>query len=123
MQRFGDLEASILDLVWRAPSPVRVHDVADSLRAERQIAYTTVQTVMEVLHRKGWLVRQKDGRAYRYSATATPETYTAGLMMDALGTTPDRAASLLRFIDSLEEAEADELRAALDGARRRKGGS
>jgi len=73
--------------------------------------------VMEILHRKGWLSREKDGRAFRYSATASPEEYTARLMSEALDDAPDRAASLLRFAEGLDEAEAAKLQAALDAAR------
>ena len=117
MARFGELEAAIMDQVWGADGPVRVREVTEGLRANREIAYTTVQTVMEILHRKGWLVREKDGRAFRYSATATPEDYTARLMSEALEEAPDRSASLLRFAEGLDEAEAAKLRAALDAAR------
>jgi predicted transcriptional regulator len=117
MARFGELEAAIMDQVWAADGPVRVREVTEGLRANREIAYTTVQTVMEILHRKGWLVREKDGRAFRYSATATPEDYTARLMSEALEEAPDRSASLLRFVDTLDPAEAAELRAALGKAR------
>ena len=117
MARFGELEASIMDRVWAADGPVRVRDVTEALRADREIAYTTVQTVMEILHRKGWLTRAKEGRAFRYTATATPEDYTARLMAEALEEAPDRTASLLRFIDTLDDAEAAGLRAALERAR------
>lgn len=123
MARFGELEAAIMDQVWAAVGPVRVREVTEGLRANREIAYTTVQTVMEILHRKGWLVREKDGRAFRYSATATPEDYTAQLMSEALEDAPDRAASLLRFVDRLDPAEAAELWAALGKARGQETGS
>jgi predicted transcriptional regulator len=121
MARFGELEAAIMDRVWAADGPVRVREVTETLRGDREIAYTTVQTVMEILHRKKWLSREKDGRAFRYSATASPEEYTARLMSEALDDAPDRSASLLRFAEGLDETEAAKLRAALDGARGRRG--
>jgi predicted transcriptional regulator len=117
MARFGELEAAIMDQVWAAEGPVLVREVTEGLRADREIAYTTVQTVMEILHRKGWLTRAKDGRAFRYTATATAEDYTARLMAEALDDAPNRAASLLRFVDTLDEAEAAGLRAALEQVR------
>ena len=119
MARFGELEASIMDWVWAADGPVRVRDVTEGLRLDRQIAYTTVQTVMEILHRKGWLTREKDGRAFRYTATATPEDYTARLMAEALQDAPNRTASLLKFVDTLDDEETARLRAALESARGR----
>ncbi len=46
-----------------------VREVVDDLSRDRSIACTTVMTVMENLHRKGWLRRQRDGRAWRYEPT------------------------------------------------------
>src|SRR5713226_3831746 len=80
---FGDLEAAIMDRVWGAGRPVLVREVRDRLRPERDPAYNTVLTVVENLYRKGWLARDKDGRAARYHATTSREEYTAGLMEEA----------------------------------------
>src|SRR6266700_2026522 len=76
---FGELEAAIMDRVWAAGRPVRVREIHDALRPDREPAYNTVLTVVEILYRKGWLAREKDGRAFRYRATASREEYTAGL--------------------------------------------
>lgn len=46
MPRFGDLEAAIMGEVWSAEHPVRVRDVLSGINKRRQLAYTTVQTVM-----------------------------------------------------------------------------
>jgi hypothetical protein len=55
MRRFGELEAVIMDRLWQWGRPVLVREVVEDLRGERPLAYTTVMTVMENLHRKGWL--------------------------------------------------------------------
>lgn len=123
MRQFGDLEAAIMDRVWAAEEPVRVRAVLEDLQRDREIAYTTVQTVMEILHRKGWLARHKDGRAFRYAPTAPREEYAARLMDEALATTPDRTAALVHFFDRLDRAEADGLREALRAAQDRRGRS
>jgi predicted transcriptional regulator len=117
MPRFGELEAVIMERVWAADRPVRVRDVLDDLRNDRQIAYTTVQTVMEILRRKGWLDREKDGRAHRYWSPATADDYTAQLMDEALEQAPDRSSALLRFVERMDSAEAEQLRHALGRAR------
>jgi predicted transcriptional regulator len=115
--RFGDLEAAIMDRVWAAAGPMRVRDVLNDLQRDgREVAYTTVQTVMEILCRKGWLDRAKDGRAFRYLATASAEEYAARLIDEALAAAPDRTAALVHFFDRLDEAEVAELRAALAAA-------
>lgn len=52
----GDLECEIMELAWKKANPtVTVRDVFDSLRQERQIAYTTVMTTMVRLSEKGLL--------------------------------------------------------------------
>ena len=84
MRGFGDLEAVIMHRVCEHVSPVTVRELFDELSAERAIAYTTVMSTMDNLHRKGWLDRVKEGKAYRYTATASREEYSARLMREAL---------------------------------------
>ncbi len=120
---FGELEAAIMDRVWAAGRPVLVREIYDALRPDREPAYNTVLTVVEILWRKGWLAREKDGRAYRYRATASREDYTSGLMEEAFDTSTDRLATLRRFVQRIDPAEAAELRAMLDEARRDGAGS
>ena len=57
MRQFGELEAVIMDRLWEWGRPALVREVLDDLRKDRPLAYTTVMTVMENLHRKGWLRR------------------------------------------------------------------
>ena len=71
MRQFGELEAVIMDRLWEWGRPALVREVVDDLSRDRSIAYTTVMTVMENLHRKGWLRRQRDGRAWRYEPTGS----------------------------------------------------
>jgi predicted transcriptional regulator len=117
MPRFGDLEAAVMDEVWAAAGPVRVREVLEEINQHRNLAYTTVQTVMDVLYRKGWLTREKDGRANLYAATATREDYVAGLVEEALAVTDDRAAAVLRFVQDMDPGDARQLRRALDAAK------
>jgi predicted transcriptional regulator len=116
MARFGELEADIMDVVWAAGAPVRVREVSDRLNRDRPLAFTTVQTVMEILYRKGWLDRRKDGRAYRYEAVRSRDDYAAGLLADALSASDDPAAALVRLVGDLEPGEIARLRTALDAA-------
>jgi predicted transcriptional regulator len=116
MRGFGELEAAIMEQVWSAGRPLLVRDIQQTLRPER--AYNTVWTVTEILYRKGWLAREKDGRAYRYRATVSRADYTASLMGQVLEASTDRVAALRRFAERIDPAEADELRRALEQARR-----
>src|SRR5260370_40675012 len=74
-------------------------------------------TVMENLHRKGWLRRERDGRAWRYEPTGSRSGYTAALMNDALGTTADRGTALAHFVLQMSPHDAALLQQALDQAR------
>jgi predicted transcriptional regulator len=110
---FGDLEAVIMDRVWEQDGPVTVRDLFDELRRERTIAYTTVMSTMDNLHRKGWLARAKDGKAYRYTATASREEYSARLMQEALADGGDTEAVLSHFVAQMAGQESDLLRAGV----------
>ena len=117
MRGFGELESAIMDQVWAAPGPVLVREVREALDERKPIAYNTVHTVMEILHRKGWLTRAEDGRAYRYSACATREEYAAHLIDQVFESGADRAATLVKFVEQMDPAEIAELRAGLDAAK------
>ena len=122
MARFGDLEASIMDVVWAAAAPVRVREVSDRLNQDRPLAFNTVQTVMENLFHKGWLTRHKNGRAYWYEAARSRDDYVAQLLDEALSVAPDPAATLVRLVGAMDPAEIASLRAALDAAEERDAG-
>jgi predicted transcriptional regulator len=118
MRRFGELEAAIMDRLWERGSPALVREILDDLREDRPLAYTTVMTVMDNLHRKGWLRRQRDGRAWRYEPTGSRSGYTAALMNEALETSADRRKALAHFALQMSPHDAAVLREALDEALR-----
>ncbi|GAB3983971.1 BlaI/MecI/CopY family transcriptional regulator [Actinoallomurus acanthiterrae] len=117
MPRFGELEASIMEVVWSADKAITVRDIRDRLGREPAPAYNTVLTVTEILHRKGWLAREKHGRAFRYWPAGSRDDYTAQLMAEALDSAHDRAAALVRFMERMEPGEMAEIRRALETAK------
>src|SRR5580698_2132572 len=117
MRRFGELEAVIMDRLWDQGRAMLVREMVEDLRDDRALAYTTVMTVMENLHRKGWLRRERDGRAWRYEPTRSRSAYTVELMSDALSTNPDRRSALAHFVLQMSPHDAELLRQALDQAR------
>lgn len=102
-----------------AGKPLRVREVLERLERDPEPAYNTVHTVTEILHRKGWLSKERDGRAFRYRATAGRESYVAGLMSEGLAAASDRSAALARFAEDMGPGEADELRRLLAAAQAR----
>jgi predicted transcriptional regulator len=123
VRSFGELEAAIMDRVWLSDQPMLVREIWATLRPEREPAYNTVLTVVEILYRKGWLKREKAGRAYRYWSTVTREDYAAGLIDEVLEGSPDRVAALRSFVARIDPAEAEQLRRMLDQALREGAGS
>ena len=122
MRGFGDLEAVIMHRVWEYGKPVTVRELFDDLSAERTIAYTTVMSTMDNLHRKGWLGRVKEGKAYRYTATASREEYSARLMREALDAGGNTEAVLSHFVAQIDSGESEALRSVLRKLRDRRRG-
>jgi predicted transcriptional regulator len=64
------LESLIMDVVWDQ-GEVTVRNVQDALRSKRDLAYTSVLTMMQVLERKGFVESQRNGRANVYRPTVS----------------------------------------------------
>ncbi|GGQ96948.1 BlaI/MecI/CopY family transcriptional regulator [Streptomyces pilosus] len=113
MRRLGDLEAEIMDRLWRWQRPATVREVVDDINEERPLAYTTVMTVANILYNKGWLLRSKQGRAWVYTPVRSREEYAAALMEEALGASADRPVALAHFVQQMDPDEIGALRKAL----------
>ncbi|BDY30544.1 CopY family transcriptional regulator [Mycolicibacterium mageritense DSM 44476 = CIP 104973] len=118
---FGDLEAVVMDRVWASDEAVTVREIFDDLAAKREIAYTTVMSTMDNLHRKGWLERTRVGKAYSYWPTMTREERSANLMRDALHAGGDADLVLNFFLNQINDEESEQLRVALRKLARRRG--
>jgi predicted transcriptional regulator len=112
VNRLGELERAIMEVLWQTESSLTVRQVSNGL-GQRNLAHTTVMTVLDRLAKKGFARRERDGRAWRYRPAATREAYVAELMLTALDQTGDRDAALARFAQSVSGAEAVVLREAL----------
>lgn len=99
--------------VWQWNRPVTVREVLEDLQRERSIAYTTVMTVMDNLHQKGWVRREVDGRAYRYTAVSTRAAYAAALMNEAWSKSDNPAAALVAFFGMMSPTQRDALEDAV----------
>lgn len=119
MRRLGELEAEIMDCLWKWGRPATVREIVDAINTRRPVAYTTVMTVATILHSKGWLTRDKPGRAWLYTPVRSREAYAAALMEDALQVSEDRPAVLAHFVEKMSDEEVAALRKALRSAGRR----
>ncbi|EHM25538.1 putative transcriptional repressor [Streptomyces sp. W007] len=90
-----------------------MREVLEDLQQERSIAYTTVMTVMDNLHQKGWVRREVDGRAYRYTAVSTRAAYSAALMNEAWSRSDNPAAALVAFFGMMSAEQREALQDAV----------
>lgn len=120
MRQLGQLEAVVMDRLWAWDRPALVREVLEDLQRDREIAYTTVMTVMENLHRKGLLGRERDGRAYRYAPEQSREEHIAAMMEEVLATSSDPSATLMHFVQHMDDSELAALGAVLDERRKSK---
>ncbi|MGB3371874.1 MAG: BlaI/MecI/CopY family transcriptional regulator, partial [Rhodococcus sp. (in: high G+C Gram-positive bacteria)] len=90
--------------------------VHEALATHRELAYTTVMTVLQRLAKKQLVVQQRDDRAHRYVPLHSRDELVASLMVDALSQAPEsggRAAALVHFVGQVGADEAAALREAL----------
>ncbi|CAL99960.1 putative transcriptional regulator [Saccharopolyspora erythraea NRRL 2338] len=117
MLGLGELELKVMDVLWSSGEPMRVRDVLERLAGERRLAYTTVMTVLDHLHGKGWVHRSMTGRAYSYRPARTREEAGANLLREVLDSSGDAESVLLHFARSVSDRESEVLRRALDRGR------
>jgi predicted transcriptional regulator len=94
------LELEIMQVLWQAEAGCTVAEVQPKLRAE--LAYTTVQTMLNVLLRKQKVTREQEGRAFRYRAAVSRERASGGALQDLVrrmfGGSPE--AMLMAMVDT-----------------------
>ncbi len=110
---FGELEATVMDTLWNRGEVSTVRDVHAHLAKHRRIAYTTVMSTMDNLHRKGWLARRQVGKAYHYWPTLSREEHSANLMREAFEGGGDVELLLTFFVEQMTDEEAAQLQSAL----------
>src|SRR3954464_15540595 len=102
-----------MDRLWIRGEVSTVRDIFDELASDRAIAYTTVLSTMDTLHRKGWLVRERVGKAYHYRPKMTREEHSAKLMRDAFESGGDTDLVLTFFLDQMNDTESAQVKSTL----------
>lgn len=116
LTRLGDLERAVMDHLWSVLEPQTVRQVHEALTTRRELAYTTVMTVLQRLTKKNLVSQLRHDRAHRYAPIHGRDELVAGLMVDALDQAEDfgsRQAALVHFVERVGVDEADALRRAL----------
>lgn len=110
----GELESAIMDILWRSTGSMRVREVLETLNTTRELAYTTVMTVLDNLHRKGLVTREMADRAWHYQPATSREELAARSLRALIDSSGDPEAVLLHFADTITDAESSVLRRALE---------
>jgi predicted transcriptional regulator len=109
-------ELEMMNVIWRL-GPCAVSQVQDELRPERELAYSSVSTIIRILEQKGFVTSSKAGRGHLYSAAMPKRDYQALSLEHVVKQVFDDTPSLLvqRLLDSknLTENELGEIRALL----------
>ena len=130
LTRCGRLEERVLEALWDRPAEASVRDLAEAFP---DLAYTTLMTTLDRLHRKGLLERRREGRAFLYRPRwSRAELRGRGAMAalgDALGASGDVGVLrpvLSSFVDAVEARDLlllDELERLVREKRRQRGGT
>lgn len=107
---FGPLELRALEALWRRSEAATVRDLLDGFPG---VAYTTLMTTLDRLHRKGYCTRQRTGRAFAYRPRWSREELSAVLASRALTTLLPSMPSSIRPVLSLLVDEVSRRDAAL----------
>jgi predicted transcriptional regulator len=83
-QVLGKLEAEVMQILWQRPGQA-VSEVETQLRRKREIARTTVLTTLDRMHNKGYLTREKQGKAFVYSPRYSREDFEREMAQEVLG--------------------------------------
>lgn len=110
-------ELELMKTIWELPQPVSVRKVLATAYPNDEKAYTTVQTLMNILVDKGFLSRFKVDNRNQYTELVDRETVVGGSIMkmakEMFGGSVGALASYLVDTDRLSEKELDELREIL----------
>jgi len=112
----GELERTVMECLWSAPGSLTVREVHASVSENRNLAYTTIMTVLQRLAKKNLVLQRREDRAHRYQPRQGRAQLVAELMSSALDQVADsygREAALVHFVEHVGADEATALRRAL----------
>jgi predicted transcriptional regulator len=103
-QVLGELQTAVMELLWQEPS-LTVNEVEERLQRHREIAHTTVLTTLDRMHRKGYLTREKQGKAFIYVPRYSREEFEQKMAQEVLGALLGQFTepALSAFVDIVSE--------------------
>lgn len=113
----GETEMEVLHHVWNM-GEATVKQVRKRILKSREVAYTTIMTVMKNLAEKGYLKYRKDGVTYVYSPAQEPDSVRFNLVKDLIkkvfkGSPSELVQTLVKGED-MDEKELSEIKKMID---------
>jgi len=109
-------ELEMMNVIWRI-GPCSVLQIVDQLRPERELAYTSVSTIVRILEQKGYVTSSKEGRGHLYAAAVSKEDYQRSavqrMVTSVFDNTPALLVSRLLDTESLSPDDLAQIRALL----------
>lgn len=123
MRALGELEERLMTILWEE-HPLSVRDVCSRMKRSK-LAYTTVMTTLDRLHKKGLLARTKQGNAFLYLPAIDRAEYQRRVVEAALAPMFEQGAApvLAAFVDvaaGVDEANLAKLERLIAEHKRRK---
>jgi len=109
----GPLEREVMEMVWGRQETGGEASVREVYLAFNQrLAYTTLMTTLDRLHKKGLLNRRKAGRAFRYSPRVSSQDFERGIARDVIDTLIEKSEGgaepvLACIVDAVSERDRD----------------
>lgn len=117
----GELESVVMETLWSEAGQT-VNEVEERLRDKRDIAHTTVLTTLDRMHRKGYLTREKQAKAFVYSPRYTRNEFERMMAQEVLGALIGHSAetAVSTFVDLIgnDPGALDQLEAKIREKRR-----
>jgi predicted transcriptional regulator len=115
-----EAEQRLMEIVWSS-GPATVGQIVEAIPEAERPAYNTVQTIMKILERKGYVEHRAEGRAFVYQAVvdrdAAARTALSHVVQRFFGGSPRALALNLVEGDHLTEDELDELQRTIARAK------
>ncbi len=114
-----ELELEILKILWR-DGPLTGREVRDRLAETRELAYTSVMTIMGIMENKGYVKRKKTGKTFIYSPRVTEAATKKRMLRDVVDRVYE-GSTMSVVVNLLESADIapDELKQLRELIRRR----
>ena len=104
----SNLEKEVMDIIWQKKE-CSVRDVVNELQKKREIAYTTVATIIQRLENKELVIRREEGKTNFYKSKLTKESYTKRIAQSFIKTFVQSFGNtaVASFADSIDSLPTD----------------